>query len=334
MISHRPWHPVSLVLLGFSLVLHFFTVLLYIRLPDPFAAFTVFPIWIWGGCGLLLTSISFIYLRGRLSVFVSLVWIFTIFIMADEASSIGRLATPELQTKKPALHAGGRVLRVATLNCERRANPAKLATTFQPDILFLQEIPHGYRLKKIVEDVFNGKGDYRYNAKKGCAVMVRGKIELEVPVPMYRTQILTVKMNSGESIQLMNTHLQDAAKNLRLWDPECWKQHRDNRKHRQTELAYTTKILREKSPYHRLPTLVAGDFNAPANDAVYRLLGTDFTGAFETVGTGWGNTYHSSLPLLRIDHIFSSKKLVPIRCKAFKTTDSDHRAVIADYVFR
>ncbi|MEN8795732.1 MAG: endonuclease/exonuclease/phosphatase family protein [Akkermansiaceae bacterium] len=334
MIYRRPWHPVSLTLLGVSMALHFLTVVLYVRLPDAFAAFTVFPIWSWGIIGILLSAIAFVSFRGHLSLLVSLIWVFTILMMADEASSIGRLATPQLKAGRAEPHAGSRVLRVATLNCARRAPLDGLTREYQPDILFLQEIPRSYQLKKIVDEIFAGEGDYRYNIKKGCAVMVRGKIEFEVPIPKYRAQILTVKMNTGESIQLMNTHLQVATTNLRLWDPECWRQHRDNRKLRQSELAYTMNVLRQKSPSHRLPTIIAGDFNAPANDAVYRLLGSNFTGAFESVGTGWGNTYHRALPLLRIDHIFSSEKLVPIRCKTLKLKDSDHRAVIADYVYR
>ncbi|MDB4409176.1 endonuclease/exonuclease/phosphatase family protein [Akkermansiaceae bacterium] len=334
MIYRRPWHPVSLALLGLSMALHFFTIILYVRLPDSFAAYTVFPIWVWGLIGILISAFSFVIYRGRLSLLVSLIWVFTILIMADEASSVGRIATPRITAGKAKPHAGGRVLRVATLNCARRADPTELAETYQPDILFLQEIPHTYRLKKIIDNVFSGEGDYRYNARKGCAVVVRGKIEFEVPVPSYRSQILTVKMNSGESVQLMNSHLQGATTNLRLWERTCWHQHKQNRKSRQIELAYTMGVLRQKSPYHRLPTVVAGDFNAPANDAVYRLLGNNFTDAFGSVGTGWGNTYHRALPLLRIDHIFSSKMLVPLGCKTVKLKSSDHRAVVADYVFR
>lgn len=324
----------SLALLGLSLALHFFTIVLYIRLPDSLAAYTLFPIWVWGLIGILMSSASFIIYRGQLSLFVTSTWLFTILIMADEASSLGRITTPRISEGRAKPHAGGRVLRVATLNCARRADPIQLAKIYQPDVLLLQEIPFNCRLKTAIDEVYDGAGDYRYNIRTGCAVIVRGKIEFEVPVNGYRSQILTVKMNSGESLQLMNNHLQGASTNLRLWDREAWHEHKANRKSRQIELAYTMNILRQKSPYHRLPTIVAGDFNAPSNDAVYRLLGTGFTDAFDAVGTGWGNTYHRVLPLLRIDHIFSSNMLVPLSCKTVTLEKSDHKAVLADYVFR
>jgi endonuclease/exonuclease/phosphatase family metal-dependent hydrolase len=334
MIDSRPWHPVSLLFLAFSLALHFFSVVLHLRLPDSFAAYTVFPIWVWGGFGLFLAVFSYLFFRGRFSLLVCLIWIITILIMSDEARTLGRITQPTLKAGKAEPHAGGRILRVASLNCAKRAKPSELAKPYQPDILFLQEIPHTYRLKKLIDDLYQGQGDYRYNARKGTAVVVHGKIEFEVPVPTYRAQILTVKMHTGESVQLMNVHLQGASTNLKLWEWDCWREHQQNRKRRQIEMAYLTGLLRQKTPYHRLPTIIAGDFNAPANDAVYRLLGNDFSDAFNAVGTGWGNTYHRSLPLLRIDHIFSSKMLIPLRSKTIPLESSDHKAVIVDYIYR
>jgi endonuclease/exonuclease/phosphatase (EEP) superfamily protein YafD len=93
-------------------------------------------------------------------------------------------------------------------------------------------------------------------------------------------------------------------------------------------------VLKQKTSYPRIPTIIAGDFNAPANDVVYRLLEPEFTDAFDEVGTGWANTYHRSLPLLRIDHIYGSEKLVPVRSRAFKRAKSDHRMVVADFIYR
>ena len=329
MIYRRPWHPVSLTLLGLSLALHLFTLVLYVRLPNRFAAFTVFPIWVWGLIGLFVAAISFVCYRGRLSQVVSLILIFS-----DESSSLGRIGQPELQAGKAKPHARGRVLRVVTLNCARRTDPYEAVAPFQPDIVFLQEIPHTYRLKRFIDEIYDGKGDYRYNVAKSCAVVVNGTIEFEVSVPKFRCQLLTVKLATGESVQLMNLHLNGAATNLRLWEREAWREHRINREARQTELTYEMGLLRQKTAYPRIPALIAGDFNAPANDAVYKLIGKDFTDAFKEVGTGWGNTFHRSLPLLRIDHLYSSKQLIPIRSRAVRLAGSDHRMVIADYIFR
>ena len=334
MIFHRPWHPVPMTLLGLSLALHLFTVVLYVRLPLRFAAYTVFPIWIWGLIGLLLATIAFLAYRARLSLLTLLIWTFTILILSDEAKSLGRLGSESLAIGPPKPHAGSPVLRVITLNCARRIDPAQAVAEFQPDIIFLQEIPHAYHLKRLIEEVYDGRGDYRYDRLKGCAIAVRGSIESEVKVPKYRSQILTAKFPDGRSLQLVNVHLQPAATNLRLFSRECWQEHSRNRQLRQIELAYALGLLKQRTPYPGIPALIGGDFNAPANDVIYRQLQPDFTDAFAESGTGWGNTYHRSMPLLRIDHLYSSEGLIPVLSKVFTRSRSDHRMLVADYIYR
>ena len=334
MIYRRPWHPVPVALLVISLALHLFTVILYVRLPIRFTAFTVFPIWVWGSIGLLLGIICFLIYRARFSLPLILIWTFTILTLSDEARSLGRLGVEPLTHGPPEDHAGSRVLRVITLNCARSLNPLEALRGFEADIIFLQEIPHSYTLKNIINELFDGGGDYRYDEKKGCAIITRGILNNEIIVPKYRSQMLSVELPNGRNLQLLNVHLQPAATNLRLFRRDCWQEHNENRQLRQTELAYALEVLKQKSGFPRIPTIIAGDFNAPANDIVYRLLQPEFTDAFSEVGTGWANTYHRSLPLLRIDHIYSSDKLVPVRSRAFKRGKSDHRMVVADFVFR
>ncbi len=323
-----------MVLLALSVALHLFTVILYIRLPGRFAALTVFPIWVWGLIGLFLAVACFLFYRARLSLITTLLWTFTILLLSDEARSLGRLGVAPLPHGPPEIYAGSLPLRVITLNCAGRTNPSDAIRGLKPDIIFLQEIQHAYHLKQMVHDLFDGKGDYRYDPQKGCAILVRGTINGEIKVPKYRSQLVSVELSSGRSLQLLNVHLQPAATNLRLFNRSCWQEHTENRRLRQIELSYALSILKQKSAFPRIPAIVAGDFNAPANDVVYRLLEPEFKDAFDAVGTGWANTYHQSLPLLRIDHICGSERLVPIRARTFKLGDSDHRTVVADFVFR
>ena len=141
-------------------------------------------------------------------------------------------------------------------------------------------------------------------------------------------------MPDDRKLELLNVHLQPAATNLRLFERECWHEHSKTRRLRQIELSYALAALEQQTPYPKYPAIIAGDFNAPANDVVYRLLEKDFTDAFGEVGTGWANTYHRSLPLLRIDQIYCSEKLLPVRSRPFKRENSDHRLVLADFIFR
>jgi len=334
MIDRRPWHPVPLALLGMSLALHLITLVLYLRLPLRFAAFTVFPIWVWGIIGLTLASIAFLFCKARFSLVLILVWTFTVLFMSDEAKSLGRIGIETIEAGPPPQFAGSSVLRVITLNCASHADPIEAVKDYESDIVFLQEMPHAYHLKRLIDQLYDGHGDYRYDPSKRCAVIVRGKIVAESPVAKYRSQLVTVEMPSGHRLQLMNVHLQSAATNLRLFSRDCWREHSHNRLRRQIELTYTLQLLKQRTGYPRIPALIAGDFNAPANDAVYKLLEPEFKDAFNEAGSGWGNTYHRALPMLRIDHIYASDKFLPVRARAVGNSKSDHRMVVADFVFR
>ena len=333
-ILRRLWSHLPTALLGLSLALHFATLVLYIRLPLKFAAFTVFPIWVWGLLGLGMTALVYLFFRRPGSLLLSVVWILTILVLSDEARSLGRLGMEPMTRGPAAPHAGSKVLRVATLNCRGTADPIEALGDFVPDVIFLQEMPHAYRLKRFIDQVFEGNGEYRYNAGKGCAVVVRGTVHHNLPIPNSRSQLVGVELPDGRHLELLNIHLRSAATNLNLHRRDCWHEHRQNRALRQVELSIVLNALKQHTAYPRIPTLIAGDFNAPANDSVYRILKQNFTDAFGTVGVGWGNTFHSTLPLLRIDQIYSSDKLTPVRSQVFTVKNSDHRLVVADFVYR
>lgn len=79
----------------------------------------------------------------------------------------------------------------------------------------------------------------------------------------------------------------------------------------------------------RQNTIIAGDFNMPPRGVVYRRIAGQYRNAF-SAGNGFGYTYRSSLPVLRIDHIFLSPDLRPVRCRTIGTRVSDHRPVVAE----
>jgi endonuclease/exonuclease/phosphatase family metal-dependent hydrolase len=52
---------------------------------------------------------------------------------------------------------------------------------------------------------------------------------------------------------------------------------------------------------------------------------------FDAVGSGWGATYHSAFPVMRIDYIFTSHHLRPIAASVIKSDReiSDHLPIAA-----
>ena len=320
-------------LVGLSLALHLFTVFCFARQPDRFAAFTVLPIWVWGGLGLLFSTVAFYFLRASLSLVMTAVWAVTLLVGADEARVIANFGRAEPTPGPPALVDGKRVLRVVTLNCSifQYGNPSDDLAVWEPDIVLLQDA-FPYQVRRIADTLYGGRGDYRAYQTNG--IVTRWRIGREVRNPTQRNQQATVEMPDGSSIEVVNVHLATAATDLQFWDRSAWQKHRKNRTLRRQELAIVQQVLEQTTSFPNTPTLFGGDFNAPATDVVHRQLTRDFVDAFAAAGTGWGDTYHRRLPILRIDHIYATRHLTPIRCKAVTTRHSDHRMVVADFLMK
>ncbi len=319
------------MLVGASLVLHGFTVYCFSQQPDHFTAFTVIPIWLWGGIGLSLSGMAFYYFFARFARFSIGLWIMTLLLGMDEAKSLWHLAIPSPIPGKPLNYEGNPVLRVATLNCAIFAfgNPAEDLAAWQPDIVLLQDaMPHQVRI--IADTLFNGRGDFRAHLTNG--IVTRWKITREVSHPQRRNQQVTVRLPDAREIEVVNVHLLSAATDLRIGRRTTWRTHRINRALRSDELLLTRSILDESTQHANPPTIFGGDFNAPATDLVHRQLSHRFINSFTAVGTGWGNTYPRRLPVLRIDHLYASPELTPVRSRVVETRHSDHRMVISDFL--
>jgi endonuclease/exonuclease/phosphatase (EEP) superfamily protein YafD len=320
-------------LVGVSLLLHIFTVYCFSRQPDRFAAFTVMPIWLWGGFGLLLSTTAFYFLRASLSLVITGVWAVTLLVGADEARVLANFGKSPPLPGPAEPHDGNPVLRAITLNSAffTFGNPAADLAAWHPDIVLLQDLlPH--QVRQIADTLYGGRGDYRVHQSNG--VVTRWKIQREVRNPAQRDQQATVLIPSGMEIEIVNVHLATAATDLRLWRKSAWSDHRRNRAVRQKELSLTQQILEQTTAFPNTPTLFGGDFNSPASDIVHRQLARDFVDAFATAGTGWGDTFQRRFPVLRIDHLYATRHLTPVRCRAVTTRHSDHRMVVADFLMK
>ncbi|PZX57760.1 endonuclease/exonuclease/phosphatase family metal-dependent hydrolase [Algoriphagus ratkowskyi] len=94
------------------------------------------------------------------------------------------------------------------------------------------------------------------------------------------------------------------------------------------------KVLLEhmKNSPHAL--ILLGDLNEIPYSYTYFKLGEDYENAFENAGRGFGFTYNRILFFLRIDHIFSSKKLKAIEFKTHTEVDySDHYPISATFAW-
>nr|WP_052423130.1 endonuclease/exonuclease/phosphatase family protein [Nonomuraea candida] len=82
------------------------------------------------------------------------------------------------------------------------------------------------------------------------------------------------------------------------------------------------------------PRVLAGDFNATLDHAVFRrLLDTGYTDAAASTGQGLTPTwpYGRALPpLVAIDHVLTDARGTAVGVRVFDVPGSDHRALFAD----
>ncbi|MEV4477995.1 endonuclease/exonuclease/phosphatase family protein [Nonomuraea sp. NPDC049504] len=82
------------------------------------------------------------------------------------------------------------------------------------------------------------------------------------------------------------------------------------------------------------PRILAGDFNATLDHAVFRdLLGTGYTDAAASTGNGLVPTWphgRSLPPLVTIDHVLTDARAGAVATQIFDVPGSDHRALFAD----
>ena len=76
--------------------------------------------------------------------------------------------------------------------------------------------------------------------------------------------------------------------------------------------------------------VLAGDFNTPPDDPIFREGWTGFSDAFAATGFGWGYTYRTRHGSLRIDHILTGSGTRCIRCWTGPPVGSPHLPLIAD----
>ena len=321
------------LLLVASLALWLLTVFCFYRHPDHFAAYTVLPIWFWGGGGLLLCGGACYLWRGWWPWLLAGGWIITLLVGADEARVLTHFGKTAPLPGPAAPHEGRQVLRVITCNCAlfEYGDPSADLAAWRPDIVLLQDV-YPYQVNRLADAVYGGGGAFRAHVTNG--VITRWKIQREVPNKTARDQQVTVILPDGFAVEVVNVHLATAATDLRFWQRTTWTEHRINRAVRLHELDLVQQALLQSMDFPNPPVLFGGDFNSPASDVVHHQLDPGLLDAFASVGTGWGDTFHRRFPILRIDHLYATRHFLPVRCHTIITRRSDHRMVVADFVVK
>jgi hypothetical protein len=137
-----------------------------------------------------------------------------------------------------------------------------------------------------------------------------------------------VTLSGVEEVEVFSLRLSPPASPAELWSPEDWRQQAAARRARREQVR---EVMRQIDRLPRtLPVIVGGDFNAPAGDAIFRLLQPCLHDAFAEGGRGWGHTVLNDTPVLRIDQVWGSDHFRAAAVVARRTRHSDHRMVVGD----
>ena len=91
---------------------------------------------------------------------------------------------------------------------------------------------------------------------------------------------------------------------------------------------HAAELLRALGRYERV--VLCGDINESPGGAAYRLLAARFTDVFASAGEGTGETFPAAALRERIDYVFCSRDLTPVRAAVVPIVASDHLAVVAE----
>ncbi|NQU09997.1 endonuclease/exonuclease/phosphatase family protein [bacterium] len=316
-----PRRPVIIVT-ALSLLLCVFAAVAHLWYPAGLTAFTVLPAWGWAVPGIILGALAFRRRQPLFAIITVGLWLVYVLVFAEEARSLGRALLPSRSDEQ--------VIRVVSLNCAGDKRAAAEVEVVRPDIVLLQEVPPRSSVAALARQLWGGHAGVAWETD--TAIITRGEI-LNTDAQASATAHLIqarIRLPGAGDIHAISLRLAPAPVRFDLWNPACWSSQAVDRRHRREWLE---RIARQVSLVpERIPVLVGGDFNAPAGDAVYRVLRPRLSDAFAVAGTGWGNTLANDLPLVRIDQIWVSNQIQSRRVVARKTQYSHHRMVVGDLI--
>ncbi len=245
---------------------------------------------------------------------------------------------------------------------ELAANVYGLMAEEQPDVLALQEAlawvpPHGRRRTRITGYLLPATEVLGYRVALPAAMERGGRLDepllirrdggpvvleqAEGALPAFAgdsaaSSYLRTRLRwRGREAVHYNVHLRSfgAAKpwegGFHALRPATWRsflrRYRAAYRHRAREV----RALRARLDAEALPVIVSGDFNATPDNWAYRQLARGRTDAFRAAGSGWGGTYRSDLPLVRIDHVLVDPAFEVVAVRVPDVRFSDHRPVVA-----
>ncbi len=303
----------SPIWLSFNLAFFAFCLVAYFTRHDSLFAFFVWPAFVPAFIGVVWGVFLAPWRKGLM-----IIWGVFALIFVEEVISITRMLLP------PGQHS----LRVVTLNCGwGRVEAVQELKKLKPDVLLLQESPGSEDLKKLAMEFFGEEGSFV--SGPDATIIARGKLD-QIGYDRRVSNFVSAKLTTpqGMSLNLVSLRMNPPVLRLDLYNLAAWSEFTQSRIARRAEAEEIASRLKASGFQ---PDIVAGDFNSPPDSRSFGSLTADLTDSFKSGGRGYGATAVNPLPcLVRIDLVYSSRKIEVINVWTFAGKESDHRAVVAD----
>ncbi len=296
-----------------------FLIFCYAVRLDALAALTVVPSWTW--LCTVLPVLPFLRRKHRLyTVVFAAAWMLFLVLHVEEPRSVLRGWISPVKMAKSV-----DVIRLITSNCcgGQREILNEIAA-LKPDIVFLQEAPSEKAVRDFVRALYGASGGYVYDFD--TSVLFRGRLTGNRKTRDCCSQAEAL-CSGAAGITLVSLRLLPVELRLDLWKPACWRAHRDHRREQVRQVQSIASGLAEAKSL-----IVAGDFNAPQGDRVFRFLPAGLRDSFAMGGRGIGNTVLNDIPVLRIDQIWVSRDFRVVQSFVLRSAISDHRMVVSDVI--
>ncbi|MCG8600016.1 MAG: hypothetical protein MI807_07740 [Verrucomicrobiales bacterium] len=324
------WHRIQKFLSAFVpaviLLLYCGILVCFLNRWDSMVAVTLIPFWAWAAVGVLLCLLSWIFFRGPSSIVVLCLWLATSLFFSEETHTLFRELSEAIDPKTVPENA--ELLRIASFQSTTGELDFQRISDLKPDILLLQlSDPKEETIRELADHLFGMDGAYFTGGDN--AIIARGEFLNILEDPENNCAHARLRRKDGFLIDITGISLPASIPSPYLWKKSTWDTLTELRK---TNRQRVRGCLGE-NPITRPNTarLVAGGFNTPPGDDIFRPLETNrMQDSFHVSGHGWGNTFKGEYPLLRLDQIWISENLIPLETETASLPGSIHRAVVAE----
>ncbi len=218
-------------------------------------------------------------------------------------------------------HSTGRSIRLITWNTKWNSGLAELPQLLQrenPDIVCLQELMGEGRTDAIWHKL--RQQGWHVAVEKQYAVISKYPINVTDSAPYMLKTTLNV---DGRQVRLTTAH---------LWLPYSMYARTPGQFRRSLRpMAWQRKLQLDAVLQDPKPDVICGDLNTPPHTSLTSRLASKYQDSHVAAGTGAGYSYPSSLPIVRIDHVYVSKQMRVVSSRTLALPKSDHRAVMVEF---